>query len=89
MRVKLLTRDGGFVREGNTPPFHPPPEAMIWGTRIFMRRGEYEPGTEPVDYYEGMAWSMDVEELIVGGHIVGGHMGPPLPPVRPAAPPHR
>lgn len=46
MRVKLLTRDGGFVKEFEIPPFMIPPEILVWGSRSFVLQpsGEYREG---------------------------------------------
>jgi hypothetical protein len=55
MRVHLFTRDGGFVHEVSIPPFHPPPEIISWGSRLFMcddGRTERDEAV-PVRYVEG------------------------------------
>lgn len=49
MEIKLLTRDGGYVTTVSVPPFNPPPEVIMWGSRVFVR----QPGGH---YAEGMAW---------------------------------
>lgn len=36
MKVKLFTRDGGFVHEAEVPPFLTPPDLIIWGERFFV-----------------------------------------------------
>lgn len=37
MPVKLYTRDGGFVHAATIPPMQPPPEVLVWGSRVFVR----------------------------------------------------
>lgn len=59
MKIKLLTRDGGFVHQAEIPPFAPPPEVIGWGSRIFVRRDESESDRErviTVVYREGLAY---------------------------------
>ena len=36
VKVKLFTKDGGFVGEGITPPLRTPPDIIIWGERFFI-----------------------------------------------------
>ncbi len=36
MKIILQTRDGGFVGAAEIPPFHPPPEVVTWGSRVFV-----------------------------------------------------
>ena len=36
MKVKLFTRDGGFVHSAEIPPFNEPPTIIIWGQRFFV-----------------------------------------------------
>jgi hypothetical protein len=47
--TKLLTRDRGYVATVLVPPMTPPPEAIAWGSRFFVRRGNGE-------YREGIVW---------------------------------
>lgn len=51
-KVKLYTRDGGFVVEINILPFKIYPEAIMWGERMFIKT----PGGE---YREGFMWVAD------------------------------
>lgn len=48
-KIRLLTRDGGFVHEAEVPRFTPPAEVLVWGARVFVRR-------ENGEYREGMAF---------------------------------
>ena len=36
MKVKLYTKDGGFVHEQEIPPFTDQPTLIIWGQRFFV-----------------------------------------------------
>jgi hypothetical protein len=38
-KVKLTTRDGGFVTEIQVPPLNPPYEVVVWGQRVFVWDG--------------------------------------------------
>lgn len=40
LKVKLCTRDGGFVAEINVPPLNPPYEVILWGQRVFVWDGK-------------------------------------------------
>lgn len=35
-KVKLITRAGGYVTTVLVPPFNPPAEGIIWGSRSFF-----------------------------------------------------
>lgn len=37
IRVRLVTRGGDFVREVEIAPFEPPPDVLVWGSRLFLR----------------------------------------------------
>lgn len=37
IQIKLETRDGGLVKECLIPSFNPPPEAIAFGARTFIR----------------------------------------------------
>ncbi len=51
LQVELKTRDGEFVARVRIPSFQKMPEALIWGSRIFViQDGEYR---------EGIAWFVD------------------------------
>ncbi len=55
----LQTRDGGYVGTHNLPPFNPPAEAVVWGSRIFLATNERQidrDGLVTVVYREGLAW---------------------------------
>ncbi len=63
MKIKLLTRDGGFVRDGEIPPFHPPPQVITWGTRCFVHGLAFHPtdaDNEPAIYLEGLMYLLEV-----------------------------
>ena len=68
MKLKLMTRDGGFVRDGEIPPFTPPPEVITWGSRVFVHEHAHRPGAVPLTdvpltYVEGMAYPIEVMDL--------------------------
>jgi hypothetical protein len=44
IRVKLFTADGGFVVEGEIPPFQTEPDVLIWGERVFKFGGMVQDG---------------------------------------------
>lgn len=55
-KAKLYTRDGQFVADVDMPPFNPPADVIVWGTRHFVLR-QGVTGIEPwYDYAEGMVW---------------------------------
>lgn len=66
IRIKLFTRDGGFVTEGEMPPFLTLPDVIVWGERVFIapqvdaavRAAEHRAGE--VAYVEAFAWAMPV-----------------------------
>ena len=64
MKVILTTRDGGFVHESTIPPMTPPPEVIVWGTRVFVYRLEGSIGRAsiseplPLTYVEGVIWTI-------------------------------
>jgi hypothetical protein len=58
MKIKLFTRDGGFVHEALIPPFKPAPEVITWGARVFVRNDVYAIGDEATGYVEGMAYAV-------------------------------
>lgn len=76
MKIKLLTKDGGIVREGEIPPFNPPPEVLTWGSRVFARN-LFDIQDGPIDYLEGLAYSLDAADAVLGA----------VEPQPPAAPP--
>jgi hypothetical protein len=47
--MTLYTRDGRMVVDVQIPVFNPPVEAIIWGSRFFVRR-------EDGKYYEGVVF---------------------------------
>ena len=51
--VKLFTRNGDFVHDGEIPPFNPAPEAIAWGSRVFFRAS-----SSTNHYYEGMIYPL-------------------------------
>lgn len=64
MKVKLFTRDGGLVRDGEIPPFHPPPEVISWGSRVFVWNDEYTlDDPDVVGYVEGLLYPIEVADL--------------------------
>lgn len=40
VKIRLLTRQADFVVSVFIPPFDPPPEVIVWGSRVFARRPE-------------------------------------------------
>ena len=38
VKTELYTRSGDYVITVMVPPFKPPPEAIVWGSRIFFRQ---------------------------------------------------
>jgi hypothetical protein len=36
MKVRLFTRDGGYVADAEIPPFNEFPDVIIWGERFFV-----------------------------------------------------
>jgi hypothetical protein len=70
LKVRLYTRDGGFVHEGEIPDFTPTPEVIVWGERVFVRRA-WEDNPSGTIYMEGLAWvlvpTLDLEEKDNGG----------------------
>lgn len=34
-KVRLMTKDGGFVTGGEVPLFDEPPDVVVWGERVF------------------------------------------------------
>lgn len=51
-RVRLYTRQGGYVCTVDVPNFDPPVEVISWGSRYFVLNGNKSGGT--VKYVEGM-----------------------------------
>lgn len=74
MKIKLITRDGGFVRDAEIPPFTPPPEVVTWGTRVFvhglahhpdaLKRGHRDdsPSPLPLAYIEGLMYPLEAAD---------------------------
>lgn len=58
MKVKCFTRGGGFVREAELPPFQLMPEALIWGSRLFVRN-IFLDTTDYFGYSEALGFSLD------------------------------
>ena len=61
IEVELRTRDGGMVTRVLVPVANPPWEAIVWGSRIFFRKGSVDAfflreEAEPPVYVEGVAW---------------------------------
>lgn len=48
-KVRLYTADGEMVADVFVPAFEPPPDALLWGQRIFIRRDDGR-------YLEGFCW---------------------------------
>jgi len=60
-----MTRDGGFVRDGEVPPMTPLPEVITWGSRVFVHCLAHRPEARnlselPAEYIESMAFSLEV-----------------------------
>lgn len=47
-KIKLYTRDGGYVVTVTVPVFNPKPEAIAWGSRVFVLKD--------TRYVEGLLW---------------------------------
>jgi hypothetical protein len=68
MKVKLVTRDNAFVRDGDIPPFQPPPEVITWGSRVFVHGLAHRPDAKnntsglPEVYFEGLAYPLEVAD---------------------------
>lgn len=61
MKIKLFTRDAGFVHEADIPPFLLPPEVVTWGSRVFTKddRSIVEAdGSRTVRYTEGILYPL-------------------------------
>ena len=59
MRIKLFTRDGGFVHEAQLPDFNPGPGIVLWGERVFTRDVTSlieSDGSRTVRYTEGFLY---------------------------------
>lgn len=59
MRIKLIGREGGLVGYLEIIPFQIPPEALGWGTRLFVLdppEKQTEAGTGITIYREGLAY---------------------------------
>lgn len=65
MKIKLFTRDGGFVRDAEIPPFVLMPEVMLWGSRIFVRN-IFMDTTGWYGYAEACGWSLDMNDITRG-----------------------
>lgn len=64
MKIKLFTRDGGFVRDGMLPPFLIPPEVISWGARVFVLDAtQMGDADDPTHYKEGMLYPLDVADF--------------------------
>lgn len=50
-QARLFTRSGGYVATVHSiPPFHTPAEAIMWGSRFFVRAND-------TDYVEALVWA--------------------------------
>ncbi len=56
MKVKLFTRDGGFVADLQIHPFKLMPEAIAWGSRFFVRN-VFMDTTETYGYTEAFCYA--------------------------------
>lgn len=56
MTVRLVTNDGGHVRDAEVPATNPMPETIGWGVRIFVNSGGFH-GAIPI-YREGSLWML-------------------------------
>jgi len=73
MKIKLFSHDGGLVAEITIPPFNDPPEALLWGSRLFVlpnsdnyghRHVRELPGeTNIVFYVEAWAYMVPMPEV--------------------------
>jgi hypothetical protein len=64
-KVRLITRDDGFVAEVIIPFFNPPAEVLIWGERCFVFQHEHHAGRRGI-YREGMMWPVLPQEQYKG-----------------------
>jgi len=63
MKIQLLTRDHGFVRDGEIPPFRPAPEVITWGSRVFVHDETANVEDPEVEVYiEGLAYPLEVAD---------------------------
>lgn len=63
-KIKLLTESGGYVTSAFIPPFNTPPQAVVWGQRIFFFKSDEE-------YREGFCvaaviYGNEVDEIETG-----------------------
>ena len=59
MRITLKTKNGGFVRTAEIPPFALPPEIIMWGARMFVRdAAQLGDADAPVEYLEGLMYPL-------------------------------
>jgi hypothetical protein len=67
MKIKLFTRDGGFVRDGEIPPFLIPPEVITWGSRsfVFSEDPQYTDAGAVAGYVEGLAYPLEVSDAVL------------------------
>ena len=56
MKVKLYTRDGGFVADIVTLPFKLMPEVIMWGQRFFVH-DLFKDTTETYGYTEAFCYA--------------------------------
>jgi hypothetical protein len=67
MKIRLVTRDGGHVRDGEIPPLLHPPEVITWGSRAFVRFTQDVRTGLPQLYVEGLAYPLDVADQALLG----------------------
>jgi hypothetical protein len=70
MKVKMFSRDGGFVAEAVIPAFNDPPEAILWGVRLFVlpqpenyghrHVRDLPPETDVTAYVEAWAYAIPI-----------------------------
>lgn len=79
IKEKLFTRDGQYVVEVVMPPFNPRPEAIVWGSRIFIRVDTdlVTGGEDGEAYIEGFVW------VSPDGLLTPGERNEKLKPYRP------
>jgi hypothetical protein len=65
MKVRLFTKDGGFVHEQEIPPFNDAPDVIIWGLRMFVGpnidgpvSAQYRDADDTYVYEEAFAYAL-------------------------------
>lgn len=59
-KVKLTTRDGGFVTEIQIPVLNPPYEVVAWGNRVFVWDGPTQTYREGLMYVDPSVYTRKI-----------------------------